>query len=405
MRILVVTDTYFPDKRAISKMIYHLSKGLANDNTIVMVLTKKEGKIFSRAEVENLEVNLWTISVGWPNLLKSPFFIRGIEEVLIALKMWIAIRFCVKEKFDYIISYTPPIFQALLANKLKIYYQSKIILNVQDIFPDNAIDLEIIKNSLIKYFYLYIEKKVYEGANIITSHTQGSVKYLIKNKNVSPKKIYLVENSISINSYYHVNKNHINRETYGLANDAIVFLFGGVIGPAQNLEKLLEVAQYIKNKKIIFLIIGDGRERIKLQILINLKGINNLILSSPINSQDYQSLAMDVDFGFCMLSPKNKTPVIPGKIYEFMALKLPVFGVLHKESDAHQLIYDAKCGFTMNADGDAESIAIRIDEIVASNLNLRKMGENGFEYVSKNNNIRDTVQFYKKLINKLEANI
>lgn len=61
--------------------------------------------------------------------------------------------------------YSPPLPYAMLGMWIKNIYEAKYILNIQDIFPQNAIDLGILKNrSLIKYFE-GMENKVYDSAD------------------------------------------------------------------------------------------------------------------------------------------------------------------------------------------------------------------------------------------------
>lgn len=63
------------------------------------------------------------------------------------------------EKFDYIVGYTPFMADFNLIKNLKKYYNSKTLLMLWDIFPQNAKDLKIIKNNFVFEYFKYKRKR------------------------------------------------------------------------------------------------------------------------------------------------------------------------------------------------------------------------------------------------------
>jgi hypothetical protein len=56
---------------------------------------------------------------------------------------------------DAVIVYSPPLPLSMVGIWVKKKWGAKFILNVQDLFPQNAIDLGVLKNKLaIKFFRL-----------------------------------------------------------------------------------------------------------------------------------------------------------------------------------------------------------------------------------------------------------
>jgi len=154
------------------------------------------------------------------------------------------------------------------------------------------------------------------------------------------------------------------------------------MGPSQGLEFVIEVAERIKDlKDVVFLLVGDGMEREKLQELVKKKRLNNVLFKPFISKEEYPYLVKDCDVGLVCLTNKNKTPVVPSKILGYMAAGIPVIAFLNKESDGHFIIKDAKCGFSC-VYGDL----IKAEEIIRqlyNNPNRIQMGVNGFEYVKR----------------------
>ena len=63
------------------------------------------------------------------------------------------------KKFDYVFIYSPPLSLGLTGTIIKFFSGSKFIFNVQDLFPQSAIDLNILKNSFLIKLFRIIEKK------------------------------------------------------------------------------------------------------------------------------------------------------------------------------------------------------------------------------------------------------
>ena len=81
------------------------------------------------------------------------------------------------------------------------------------------------------------------------------------------------------------------------------------------------------------------------------------------------------------LSPKNKTPVIPGKILGYMASGLPVAAFLHKSSDGHKVIENSGCG--LSADSADEESCIQIMNSLIDNPKIAEMGKAGRLYAEE----------------------
>jgi glycosyltransferase involved in cell wall biosynthesis len=82
-----------------------------------------------------------------------------------------------------------------------------------------------------------------------------------------------------------------------------------------------------------------------------------------------------------------RTPVVPSKIVSIMSAGIPVIASLDLNSDAHQLIRIAKCGFSYPPE-KPELIKEAILTLY-KNPDLRvKLGKNGRKYVVENLSVR-----------------
>ncbi len=392
MEVLIIAIYYTPIISSLSTMMHEVGCYLKEKGHSVTVMTimpqhnlSKDIDTSKFCEYKNEGgINVYRVCV--PRLKPNLYFLRGISQILLPFFIYFKKRNIIKKHYDSIFVSTPPLTLTILGNIVKKTSGAKYLLHVQDIFPQNAIDLGVMKNNYIIKIFEFIEKIAYKNADYISSHTLGSRKYLIEKKKITSEKIKFIPNWIDIKLY---KKNKIRqnkyRKMYKIENN-FVFLFAGVIGPAQGMDVIIDVANRIKEKivDIIFLILcNKSKEKDRLAEIVKTKKINNVIFKPFISMDEYPMLLNEVDVGIVCLSSKNKTPVVPGKILGYMASSLPVVGILNKESDGHFIIKKSGCGYSAISDDTNGAYEI-IKTMYREKSRLKQFGNNGFEYVQKN---------------------
>ncbi len=389
MNIVLIADSYPPEIRSISLMVQELAEELVSRGHSVTVVTYWPRYNLSadakKIKFKDLSIknNVRVIRVKTPPHHNVNFIIRGISELISPFLFWVKIKKLINQKINAVIVYISPLPLALVGSKVKRKYGSRFLLNIQDSFPQNAIDLGILKNKLLVKFFEYIEQKVYRYADKITSHTESSRKFLIEDKQIPPDKISIVRNWIDVSPYIKARKTDLFRKKYGL-EEKFIFLFAGIIGPAQGLDLIIKVANELSEmSEICFLLVGHGSEKEILKKTADLYRLKNVIFKDFVPIEEYPNLVKNADVGLVCLSSKNKTPVVPGKILGYMAASIPVVAFLNKESDGHTLIKEAGCGYSIASDTSPEEAKNIIIRIYNEKRKLGQYGENGFRYVSK----------------------
>jgi len=351
-------------------------------------------------ETFSVEDGVGVIRVKTLPLRKVNFIIRGISQLLLPFLFFRKIKKFVDRSIDAVIIYSPPLPLGLLGNRIKRLYGAKIILNVQDIFPQNAIDLGILKNKFLIKFFEAIEKKVYQGADIITFNSEGGRRFLIEKKRLPPEKVITLYNWIDPALYQNLTKDISFRKEYKLEGK-FIFLFAGIMGPAQGLDFLVKVAREVSDiKDIVFLLVGDGMEKEKIQEMIKKYSLTNVVVGPLVPKEDYPYLLKDVDVGVVCLSPRNKTPFIPGKFLGYLAAGLPIIAFLNKESDGFSLVREANCGYAAVADNSKRAVEI-VRRIYDEKEKLGELGRNGRRYALSNLTVDACVARLEKIFESL----
>ena len=387
MRILLVTDSYPPEIRSASHLMKELAEELRDRGYEVSVVTCYPAYNLSDIDLAKnypefcLEDGIGVIRVKTLPHHKVNFIVRGIGQLTLPHFFWRKVKRYLRDNIDAVIVYSPPLPLGYLGWWCKKNRDARFILNLQDIFPQNAIDLGALRNQLLISYFEQMEKKIYNHSDAITVHSENNKNFLINRKHISPAKVHVLYNWVDIEDYKIGENDFSYRKKLGLEGK-FIFFFGGVIGPSQGLDLVLDAMREIRHKdEIVLLIVGDGSEKPKLLAKMQQDDLKNVIFHPFIPKKEYAKLLKEIDVGLVSLSNKNRTPVVPGKILGYMASGVPVLGFLNEESDGHSIIRDAGCGYSI-VSNDSSRLAEFMVRMYEERSRLKDIGHNGYRYAN-----------------------
>lgn len=355
MKILLVTDAYPPEIRSASHLMLELAEALRDRGHDVTVITTWPGYNLAEGIDSNAypvlsdENGIRILRVKTLPHHNVNYIIRGLSQLLQPRQFIRCLKRHKQTQFEAVLVYSPPLPLALVGRWLK-RRGARFILNLQDLFPQNAIDLGILTNPFLVKLFKKMEQSAYKAADVITTHSEGNQSMVALSHPKQREKLVTLHNwidtKISELSPEQSERTKKFIDEWGL-KEKFVAVFAGVIGPSQALGFAIEAFESLqKNPDYLFLIVGDGSDKLRLQALVKERNLKNVCFKPFISRQDYAALLPACDVGIVSLSPLNKTPVVPGKILGYMAASLPIVAFLNAESDGHAIIKQAGCGFS-----------------------------------------------------------
>jgi colanic acid biosynthesis glycosyl transferase WcaI len=301
--------------------------------------------------------------------------------------------------FDLIIAPSPPLTIGLSAWVLRLFRQAPYVYNVQEIYPDVAVSLGMLKNPHVIRLFESLERFVYARARVITVISEWFRRRLLE-KGVNPAKLKVIPNFVDTAFIEPGSKRNDFSLRYGL-DDKFVVQYAGNIGLTQGFEAIFEAARLVQDiPDIIFLIVGDGTRREWLEQQLARAPASNIMLLpyQPRSEVPMIYAAADV----CLVPLKRGTAqeTFPSKIYTIMAAARAVIASADENSELAWVVQEAKCGWSVPPD-DAAKMAGAIREAFAQRSILPVLGENGRAYVEVNHSKRAVAQQYDALIRSL----
>lgn len=383
MKILYISSTSSGMR---STSIYYdlMQKFVLEDHDVYCVYAqeKRDGVVTNLFQENG--INYLGVKTG--NLSKNPNLItKGIATLRIDGQFKHAIKTHYGDiDFDLVLYSTPPI---TFVKTLK-YFKSKsipIYLMLKDIFPQNAVDLEMFpKNGLIHKFFLRKEKLNYHLADYIGVMSPANLEFVLKDYPTVKEKMIVLPNSISVKEPRKVTK---TRKQLGLPEDDIILIYGGNIGKPQSAEFIIEC---VKEMELIeggkFIICGWGSETYKvINYIVENEIVNTLYLGQK-DVDTYNDITALSDVGLIFLDYRFTIPNFPQRLLSYLNEEKPVICATDLATDIGRIAVENKFGISVPSN-DSTLWAQSVKELVDDQNKRQSMGKNGYKYLEENYNV------------------
>jgi colanic acid biosynthesis glycosyl transferase WcaI len=386
LHFLIVTQYYPPEIGAPQVRLRALAKALKDMGHEVEVVTalpnyptgkvfpQYRGRLYCRETIDGIVVQR-----TWIYAAKGAGTRRMLNYLSFALSSFWALGTCKRPDFLFVES--PPIFLSIPGYIMSRFWRTKMIFNVADLWPDSARELGLIENPWLLRMGGYLEKWSYNKSSKINAATQGIRQNLLA-KGVPKSKILFLPNGVDIKLFKPQKADE--KLSHNLKIDGKkVIIYAGNHGYVHGLDIILESAELLSNRPdIVFLLIGDGSEKRRLQELARARSLENVKFMDPAPPEFVARLYTMALAGLStLLNLPLSEGVRPSKIFPPMASGVPV--IYSGSGEGANLVQEAQAGIIIppeNPQAMAEGIKALADDPELA----RTLGENGRRYAEEN---------------------
>lgn len=243
---------------------------------------------------------------------------------------------------DVLLFESPPLFLGLAARRLARRWRCPYVMNVSDLWPLSAVELGVVKPGLAVRLAERLELSLYEKAEGVTGQSEEIVESVAAR---SPgTRVEVITNGVDPDRF---GPGMADAAAYQLlgSEPGPVFLFAGLLGLAQGLDQILDVAASLPPEVPgRCVLVGDGPVREELQRRIERERIGRVRLVLAQSRERIPALLAAADVAVASLGMKLRGAV-PSKIYEAMASARPL--LLIAAGEAARRVERAGCGLTV----------------------------------------------------------
>lgn len=370
---LTLVEIHSIEDRGIYQDLLRKFRDEGHDVTIVSPVERRKNIATNFTQKDGVSI----LQVKTFNIQKTNIIEKGIGTLAIEFQYLSAIKKNLADKkFDLVLYSTPPITFYKVIKYIKERDHAYAYLLLKDIFPQNAVDMKMLKEGgFIHNQFLKKEKKLYEISDTIGCMSPANVNFVLQhNPEVNPAKVEVNPNTIEPISfnYSQVEKDEV-RVKYAVPTDKRVLVYGGNLGKPQGLDFLLETILETKNQDAFFLIVGDGTEFTKMKAWFDEHQPQNAKLLQRLPKEDYDKLLAACDVGLIFLDKNFLIPNFPSRLLSYLEMKIPVLAATDSNTDIGDIVENATCGYKVLA-GNQEEMQTKLALLLSSNL--EEMGKN-----------------------------
>ena len=345
-----------------------------------------------------------TLRLKTGNLFGTNLVEKGLSNLLLEWQYKRAIqRFFGDIKFDLVLYASPPVTLAKVIEYVKRRDGAKSYLMLKDIFPQNAIDVGLLKKTgwknFLYRFFRNKEKKFYEVSDFIGCMSEANVRYLLNhNPEIDSQRVEVCPNSIAPIERADVDCSVIYQK-YKLPSDKTLFVYGGNFGLPQGVDFIIEALRANKDRTDAhFVLCGKGTEFYKVQRFVDLENPSAVTLLSHLPKDEYDQLISVGDVGLIFLDHRFTIPNFPSRLISYLENRMPVLVASDINTDVGQVVTEGGFGWGCESN-DVVAFTNLVDKFCKNKENLSKMGQKARLYLEEHYTV---AKQYETILSKMK---
>lgn len=331
MKILLVSQYFYPENFRINDLAIRLKERGHEVTILTGIPNYPQGRFYEGYTMFRHRYEIWNDM----EIHRVPIFPRynGALRLSINYLSFVVFgcykaRVMKKHEFDIIYAFgTSPITQALPALSMKKRIGAPVILHVQDLWPENVIALTGIKS---KPFIRCLDKlvdSIYNSCDLILGTSYSFVENISARKNLKNKE------KVGFWPQYSVVKKSEEKAAGMYEPGYFHIVFTGNVGEGQGISKVVEAAAMLRETKIRWHIVGNGRDLPHVKELAAKMQVEHLITFH--GSKPESEIPAILNGADAALMIMNESPIfektIPAKFQTYLSCGCAVLGCIKGE--------------------------------------------------------------------------
>ncbi|NDJ22655.1 WcaI family glycosyltransferase [Nostoc sp. B(2019)] len=408
MRILIYSYNYYPEPIGIAPLMTELAEGLVRRGHHVRVVTAMpnyperqiyqgyRGKWYLTEYKNGVQIQR---SYVWirpqPNLLDrvlldASFVVSSFVPALIGWRP------------DVILSTSPSLPVCVPAALLGWLRACPVVLNLQDILPEAAVHVGLLKNKLLIQLFTLLEKFAYHTASKISVIADGFVENL-QSKGIEANKIVQIPNWVDVNFIRPLPKDNNPFRTAHNLNGKFVVLYSGNIALTQGLESVIKAASVLRHiPDIAFVIVGEAKGLQRLQQECLDCGADNVLLLPFQPRKHLPQMLAAADVGLVVQKKNVVSFNMPSKIQVLLASGRALVASVPDNGTAARAIRQSGGGVIVPPE-DPQALAMAVLDLYQNPEKVKTLGYKSRQYAVEHYAFEQALNQYEALCYSLIA--
>ena len=279
-------------------------------------------------------------------------------------------------KVDGVLAMSPPLTLGLTGWFTNIIRRAPLVFNIQDVFPDAAIQTGAFSNKNIITAAKWLERVSYQRSDAVVLLSQD-LRTNIANK-IDTKyhdRLHVIPNFVDTVAITPQHRMTNYRSELGIG-DQLVVMYAGNVGFSQSLNLVTDAAANFP--EVAFVINGDGAARKKLQE--DCAQLTNVYFGDYQPIERLSEVLATGDIHLVPLRIGLASVSVPSKSYSILAAGRPMLAAIDLNTEIPNMLQQSGAGVAVEPDNSPAFIEA-LARLVSNRNQLHEMGANGRNWV------------------------
>jgi colanic acid biosynthesis glycosyl transferase WcaI len=280
---------------------------------------------------------------------------------------------------DGVLAMSPPLTLGLAGWAAAARRRVPFVFNIQDVFPDAAVETGAITNPAVIRAASWLERFTYRRADAVTVLSEDLRDNLAaKLAGHRPERVRVIPNFVDTERIRPAPSANAYRAENGLTGKRVV-MYAGNVGFSQSLDLVLAAAVALAHEPdVVFVINGGGSARADLER--KAAGLPNVVFVDPQPRERLPELLAAADLHVVPLKQGLARSSVPSKMYSILAAGRPIVASVDPGTEVANVVERAQAGVAVPPD-DPEAFTKAIAALVADPAECAAMGASGRRFV------------------------
>ena len=291
-----------------------------------------------------------------------------------------------RSKPDAVLAMSPPLTLGAAGWAIARAHRVPFVFNIQDVFPDVAVELGAITNQRVIEVASWLERETYlraDAVTVLSDDLKANVAGKIAGRRGaagSAEKVRVIPNFIDTDRIRPLPKENGYRREFGLEGKTVV-MYAGNVGWSQSLDLVLAAATHLAHDPdVAFVINGGGVARDGLRE--QAAGLPNVRFVDMQPKERLAEVAAAADIHVVPLRAGLARSSVPSKLYTILASARPVVASVDLGTEVARIVAAADAGIAVPPD-DAESFTKALVRLIEDPAEAAAMGASGRRFVEQ----------------------
>jgi colanic acid biosynthesis glycosyl transferase WcaI len=302
---------------------------------------------------------------------------------------------------DAVLAMSPPLTLGLAGWLAARVRGAPFVFNIQDVFPDVAVELGVIANPTIIGVASWLERFTYlrsDAVTVLSDDLRDNVATKVGARHAP--RVRVIPNFVDTERIRPASKENGYRREYGLTGKTVV-MYAGNVGFSQSLDLVLDAAAALAHEPdLVFVINGGGAARPDLER--RAAGASNVRFVDMQPRDRLSEVLAAADIHVVPLRRGLARSSVPSKMYSILAAGRPIVASVDEGTEVARVVEQTGAGIALPPD-DAEAFTKALARLVADPEESVRMGEAGRAFVERWASPAAIARQYEDLFEELGA--